>query len=116
MLYWVLLSALHAAKQGKVRLTGVTEQSFIIKAFTYWKDATRVFRKHESCDFHKQAVMATNKVEVEEMFLAEHAKEKKPIHLLKLLSTVCYLAHPVLPLVKKTQTFISCCYFAERWF
>ena len=49
--------------------------------------------KHESCDFHKQAVMATNKVEVGEMFLAEHAKEKSN-HLLKLLSTVCLSCSP----------------------
>lgn len=47
-----------AARQGKVRLTGLAEQAFLIKGFTNWKDATRVFSKHEASDFHKQAVAA----------------------------------------------------------
>ena len=49
-------------------MSGVSEQSFIIKGFTNWKDASRGFVKHESCDFHKQAVAAlTNKADVGEM-------------------------------------------------
>ena len=46
-------SCCKAVKQGKVRLSGLSEQSFVIKGFTNWKDTTRVLVKHESCDFHK---------------------------------------------------------------
>ena len=64
MLLWTMLYVLHVAKQGKVKLTGLADQAFLIKGFTNWKDATRVYSKHESSDFHKQAVAAmANKAE-----------------------------------------------------
>ena len=46
-------SCCKASKEGKVRLTGISEQSFMVKGFTNWKDATRVFMKHKSSEFHK---------------------------------------------------------------
>lgn len=94
-------SCCKAAKQGKVKVTGVTERSFIIKGFTNWKDAIRIFVKHESCCFHKQAVMAlSNHADVGEMLSVQHAKEKKlnREYLLKVLSTIRYLARQGIPL------------------
>ena len=39
-----------AVKERKVRLSSYTEQSFLVKG---WKDATRIFARHDSSDFHK---------------------------------------------------------------
>ena len=67
-----------AARRGIVRLTGLAEQAFLIKGFTNWKDATRVFSKHEALDFHKQAVAAmANKADVGVMLSSQLAKEKQ---------------------------------------
>ena len=41
-------SCCKASKQGKVRLNGI---SFIVKGFTNWKDATRVFLKGDEIFF-----------------------------------------------------------------
>ena len=82
-------------------MTGVTDQSFIIKGFTNWKDATRVFMKHGSCDFHKQAAMAiSNTADIGEMLSTQHAMEKKlnREYFLKILSTILFLARQGLPL------------------
>jgi len=90
-------SCCKAIKQGKVRLSGLSEQSFVIKGFTNWKDATRVFIKHESCDFHKQAVAAlANKADIGEMLSKQHALEKIS-NLLKVLSSLRFLAGQGLP-------------------
>ena len=45
-------------KEGKIRLTGMTEASFLVKGFINWKDATRGLSKHENSDFHKAAASA----------------------------------------------------------
>ena len=87
-----------ATKQGKVRVTGVTEDTFLVKGFTNWKDATRVLSKHEASDFHKQAVAAmNNQVDVGEI---QHAKEKEinREYLLNILSIIRLLARQGLPL------------------
>lgn len=42
-----------AVKDGRAVANGVTEQAFLVKGFTNWKDGTRSFAKHESCNFHK---------------------------------------------------------------
>ena len=44
-------SCCKAAKEGKVRLTGVEEKSFVVKGFWNWKDTTRQLTKHESSNF-----------------------------------------------------------------
>ena len=75
--------------------------SFVIKGFTNWKDATRVFVKHESCGFHKQAVAAlAKKADIGEILSKQHALEKSSnrIYLLKVLSSLRFLARQGLPL------------------
>jgi len=79
----------------KAVLSGLSEQSFVIKGFTNWKDATRVFVKHESSDFHKQAVAAlAKKADIGEMLSKQHALEKRSNcrYLLKVLSSLQFLA------------------------
>ena len=39
-------------------LSSYTEESFLVKGYMNLKDATRVFTKHESCDFHKSTAAA----------------------------------------------------------
>ena len=90
-----------AAKQGKVKLTGLADQAFLIKGFTNWKDATRVYSKHESSDFHKQAVAAmANKADVGEMFSSQLVREKQTNreYLLNVMSIIRFLARQALPL------------------
>ena len=84
-----------------MRLTGLAEQAFLIKGFTNWKDATRVFSKHEASDFHKQAVAAmANKADVGVMLSSQLAKEKQSNreYLLHVMSTIRFLARQALPL------------------
>ena len=69
-------SCCKAAKEGKVRLTGIEEKSFVVKGFCNWKDATRQLTKHESSGFHKQAVESLkSKTDVAEMLSFQHAEE-----------------------------------------
>ena len=64
--------------EGKVRLTGMSEASFLVKGFVNWKDATRVFSRHESCDFHKTAASAlSSKSNIADMLSSQVASEKK---------------------------------------
>jgi len=47
-----------AVKDVRAVSIGVTEQPFLVKGFTNWKDGTCCFSRHESCDFHKVCVAA----------------------------------------------------------
>ena len=42
-----------AVKERKVELSSYAEESFLMKGFTNWKDATRIFARHENCEFHQ---------------------------------------------------------------
>lgn len=67
-----------AVRDMKVRLTSYTEQSFLVKGFTNWKDATRVFGRHEACDFHKMSASAlATKTDVGDMLSKEVATHKQ---------------------------------------
>ncbi len=90
-----------AVKEGKIRLSSYTEGSFLVKGFTNWKDATRMFTKHESCDFHKStAVALASRVDVGDMLSKQAATEKQQNrqYLLKVLSSIRFLARQGLPL------------------
>ena len=66
-----------------------------------WKDATRVYSKHEASDFHKQAVDAmSNKADVGEMLSSQLVRKKQANreYLLKVMSTTRYLACQALAL------------------
>ena len=90
-----------AVKEGKMRLSSHTEESFLVKGFINWKDATRVFAKHESCDFHKSTAAAlASRVDVADMLSKQAATEKQQNrqYLLKVLSSIRFLARQGLPL------------------
>ena len=55
-------------RDRKARLSSYTGETFLVKGFTNWKDATRIFRRHESCDFHKKSASAlASRVDVGDM-------------------------------------------------
>ena len=90
-----------AVKDGRAVATGVTERAFLEKGFTNWKDGTRSFSKHESCDFHKVCAAAlASTVDVGDMLSRQAASEKRVNreYLLKVLSTVRFLARQGLAL------------------
>ena len=79
----------------------MTEQVFLVKGFTNWKDATLCFSRHESCDFHKVCTAAlASTVDVGDTLSQQAAAEKKANreYLLKLLSSVQFLARQELAL------------------
>ena len=47
-----------AVKEGKIRLTEMTEASCLVKGFINWKNATRGLYKHDNSDLHKAAASA----------------------------------------------------------
>ena len=84
-----------AIKQKKVLITGVAENAFIIDGFNNWKDATRVYSKHEASYFHKQAFDSLKvRADVGEMLSSQYAQEKRTNrkYLMQVLSSVRYLA------------------------
>ena len=90
-----------AVKEGKVRLSSYTEESFLVKGFINWKDATRIFAKHEISDFHRSSAAAlASKVDVGDMLSKQAATEKQQNrqYLLKVLSSIRFLARQGLPL------------------
>ena len=46
-----LLTDTFAARKGRLDYQ-------IVNGFTNWKDATRIFSRHKSCDFHKSCADA----------------------------------------------------------
>lgn len=90
-----------AVKGRKVRLSFKTEKSFLVNGFTNWKDATRIFSRHESCEFHKSSAAAlSSNVDVSDMLSKQAAAEKQQNrqYLLKVLTSIRFLARQGLPL------------------
>ena len=57
-------------------LSGSAEPAFLVNGFTNWKDATRNFSKHKSCDFYKLAAAAlTSQVDTGEMFSKQYVDQ-----------------------------------------
>ena len=81
------------------------EQAFISRGFTYWKEATTVFKKHMSSDCHRQAVEALIVLlkctkDIGELQSAQHAagKAKNQKMFLLVLNNLRSLAGQGLPL------------------
>ena len=75
------------------------DPSFVKRGFSYWKDATIAFKKHESSDCHKEAVHVSFVLpqaypDIGEMLSSEHAQQKKQNRycLLKIVSNFKFLA------------------------
>ena len=90
-----------AVKDGRAKITGQAEGSFLVNGFTNWKDATTKFAKHESSDFHKACAEAlSSTVDIGDMLNKQAVTEKQANreYLLKVLSTVRFLARQGLAL------------------
>ena len=88
-------------KDGRAKITGQAEGSFLSKGFRNWKDATTKFAKHESSDFHKACAEAlSSTIDVGDMLNKQAVTEKQANreYLLKVLSTVRFLARQGLAL------------------
>ena len=82
-------------KDGRARITGQAEGSFLVNGFTNGKDATTKFTKHESSNFHKACAEAlSSTVDIGDMLNKQAVTEKQANreYLLKVLSTVLFLA------------------------
>lgn len=89
-----------AVKERKVKLSSYAEESFLVKGFTNWKDATRIFARHENCEFHQiSAAALANRVNVGDMLSKQAATEKQQNrqYLLKVLTSIRFLARQGLP-------------------
>ena len=49
-----------AAYEGKLIASTKKDPAFLTKGFTYWKEATTAFKKHEASQCHKEANEAFN--------------------------------------------------------
>ena len=110
-----------ALKTKKVNLTkGNWEASFIVNGFSNWKDATRIFKKHDDSDVHKHAVEKLHIIPrttryIGESLNAAHEKEKRMNreYLLKVLQNIRFLARQgklyVVMETKMTVTSFSFC-------
>ena len=91
--------------QGKKMIAKRADPSFMQRGFSYWKDATIAFKKHESSDCHKEAVIVSIDLprtcpDVGEMLSSQHSQLKKENRecLLKILSNLKFLARQGIPL------------------
>lgn len=89
-----------AVKERKVELSSYVEESFLVKGFTNWMDATRIFVRHENCEFHRLSAAAlANRVNVGDMLSKQAATEKQQNrqYLLKVLTSIRFLGCQGLP-------------------
>ena len=67
--------------EGKFLASTKRDAAFISKGFSYWKEATTAFKKHQSSDCHREAVQAIVIVpqqvrDVGELLSKAHQEEK----------------------------------------
>ena len=85
-------------KAIKMCVSGLTEHSFIVNGFINWRDAFRIFAKHEASNFHKRAVDSLkNKLDVEKMLSSQRKKENRT-YLMQAVSSIRFLAQQGLAL------------------
>jgi len=91
--------------EGKFLASTKRDAAFISKGFSYWKEATTAFKKHQSSDCHREAVQAIVTVpqqvrDVGELLSKAHQEEKATNQkiLLKILQCIRFLARQGLPL------------------
>ena len=80
------------------------ESAFITNGFNNWKDATRAFEQHRKSACHKEAIIKWNyhvkgtSVNTQLIYQLSSEQEKARICLLKLFTSVEYLARQAMPL------------------
>ena len=70
-----------AAYEGKLIASTKKDPAFLMKGFTYWKEATTAFKKHEASQCHKEANEAINLLpkqvgDIGEMLSKKHSDQK----------------------------------------
>ena len=70
-----------AAYEGKLLASTKKDPAFLTKAFTYWKEATTTFKKHEASQCHKESNKANNLLpkqvgDIGEMLSKKHSDQK----------------------------------------
>ena len=95
-----------AEKEGKLLASTRREPAFISKGFTYWKEATTAFNKHQASTCHKEANEAINLLpnqllgNVDDL-MSQEAQEHKANNrkmLMKILQNIRFLARQGLSL------------------
>ena len=94
----VLILFCHTCKKVEL-MKGNWEASFIVNSFSNWKDATRIFKKHDTSDVHKHTIekhhiLPKTTRDIGESLNTPHKKEKriKSEYLLKVLQDNRFLA------------------------
>ena len=94
-----------ASHEGKFLASMRLDPAFVSKGFTYWKEATTAFKKHQASDCHREAtealvILPVQVGDVGELLSQEHQKEKATNRrmLLKILQSIRFLARQGLPL------------------
>ena len=97
---------MRAEKEGKLLASTRKEPAFISKGFTYWKEATTAFNKHQTSTCHKEANEAINLLpnqllgNVDDL-LSQEIREQKADNrnmFMKILQNIRFLARQGLPL------------------
>ena len=94
-----------ASKEKKFLCSSKREPAFISKGFTYWKEATTAFKKHEASDCHKEAneavvVLPKQVGDIGEVLSVEVREEKRNNHkiFLTVLQNISFLGRQGLAL------------------
>ena len=96
---------MRADQEGKFLASTKRDAAFLSKGFTYWKEATTAFHKHQSSQCHREAnealiVLPKQTCDVGELLSREHQEEKATNRrmLLKVLQNIRFLARQGLSL------------------
>ena len=95
------------------------DQAFLSRGFTYWKEATTAFKKHQESECHREAIQAMlspPKHTIGELISKEHKKEQEMNRkmFIRILQNIRYLARQGLPFRGKNEdiqiaiSFSSC--------
>ena len=84
-----------------MQLRELAEQAFISKGFTNWKDATKLYTKHEASDFDRRCIDSLKShADVGEMLSSEYQQQRREHrdYLVQVVSSIRFLARQGIPL------------------
>lgn len=94
-----------AQHEGKFLASTKRDPAFVSRGYTYWKEATTAFKRHQSSDCHKEAVQAVVSLpqqvqDVGELLSRSHQEEKATNRrmFLKIVRCIKFLSRQGLPL------------------
>ena len=94
---------MRADHENKFLFSTKRDPAFLSKGFTYWKEATTAFKKHQESECHHEAnrvILSPPKHTIGELLSKEHQKEQEMNRkiLIRILQNIRYLARQGLPL------------------